>query len=363
MKYVNPFKVNPILAVVLLHSDYEYVKGAYSATTLIKPIQALTTKISNENTVDLLDMVPSVSGNLFHALIEKVWRDKKTRNKILKSLGINRKYYIDPSPKKLKKIKKKFKSRKMYSIIYMERRNTIKILGTKITGKFDRIVDGKIFDTKNLKTFKYAKLLEQIPKYHEIQETIKPNSLDFVLEIEDLCPDVFDYAMQLSIYRILFPDLIEEDSGVMELIFKDYSNGFRDFNVKRNTVYPPSAVVEMTLPLFTKKATIKYIKNKLKIIKRIQETDELPPECTPAQLWMDPPIYKYFSNPNNKVATRNFKEDAKAAYDYLLEKKVGEVKVVTGKAKRCLWCTVRMSCAQAKVMAKSGMLDLSDLEK
>jgi len=73
------------------------------------------------------------------------------------------------------------------------------------------------------------------------------------------------------------------------------------------------------------------------------------PKCSDEELWIDPPVFKYYSNPEKRErATKNFTSLVDA--NTYMASKGGKGIVITtqGTPKRCSYCNAREKCKQAK---------------
>jgi len=154
-----------------------------------------------------------------------------------------------------------------------------------------------------------------------------------------------DYALQGSIYRWLNPDKITADFVRICYVFVDWKPTFTS-----NTDYPSEAAIYKDIPLLSQQETEHWIKQRLLAYTNAGNlSDYHLPRCSNEELWLDPPVFKYYSNPEKRDrATKNFTSLVEAN-DYMASKGgKGIVITVQGTPKRCSYCNARPNCKQAK---------------
>lgn len=321
----NRFNLPMSMAVFLAADDYdgpqveEGVK-IISATSLLKSTRqvVLGFRLPEETFVDVSDLISSRMGQAYHTAVEYAWLTNLQKS--LESLGYPKRLrdaiVVNPEPGT--DIKNKVP-------VYLEQRAEKKIAGWVISGKFDLIVDGVLEDVKSTSTYTYEK------------QTNKDK-----------------YSQQGSIYKWLNPDLITSDHIQINYIFTDWT---ARYTTKQG--YPPLKIHAQKIPLMSVKETENFIKSKLREIDKYLEADEYQiPLCSDDDLWRSEPKWQYWSNPNNKQATKNF-DSLLEANTYLLSK--GNKGVVTkkeGEVKACKYCPVFNLCSQKDSLIQSGELKL-----
>lgn len=313
MSITNKTDVPLALAVGLLADYYDYVpaENYISATTLLKPIkQVILSGRAPEKDVDLIDNIHTFLGSSIHASLEKAWLDRGTRSKAMALLGYKESVIealeVNPEVPTAGAIQ-----------VYVEPERRIKELeGWKIGGRPDLILDGVLHDYKSTSTYKWTK------------------------------GDFEDYRLQGSIYRWLYPDLIKEDFIRICFIFKDWKAGLAE----SNNDYPNSPAKYIDLQLMSYADTESWIRNKIKNLKKhINSPESSIPDCRDDELWIDPPTYKYYSNPakTDGRSQKNF-TDINEANAHLASQGKGTIVTVLGTPKRCLYCAAFDICEQRK---------------
>lgn len=308
------------MAVWLLHDDYDFIneENYISATGLMKPIRhiLLPTRVPLDQRVatDVEDLIPSALGKTIHAGIEKAWENGKYEL-ALKKLGvpaqvINR-VLVNPTPEQLAAVENPI-------AVYIEQRAFREIDGYKIGGKFDLVCEGRVTDTKSTSVWAWIK-----------------GGRDE------------DYRLQGSIYRWLNPDKITEDYIRINFVFTDWAS--KDSKTIAN--YPPRRLMHKDIELMSLEETEAWIRTKLAQVTKHSRTPESElPECTPQELWMSEPKYRYYADPAKALvpgarSSKNF-DTLTEANAFVSEKGKGTVITVPGAPKRCGYCPAFPICTQ-----------------
>lgn len=318
MNYTNTSNIPLPLAVFLATDHYDYVPGVISATSLLKPIRQLilADRLSSEdNLVELSDMVSSRMGTAIHTAIEQAWLNP---TKALKSLG-----YSDDIIQRIKVNPTTVEENDIP--VYMEKRSFKKVGNHTISGKFDFVAEGKVHDFKSTSVYGY---LNQ--------------------------SNASKYILQGSLYRWLNPDIITKDEMLIHYIFTDWSKA----ESLRNSNYPKARVHSQKYNLLGLDEIEQFVKDKLELydsMKHQQEKDI--PYCTDEELWRKPTVWKYYKNANATRATKNF-DNPSEAYALQQTNGVGEVREVKGTVSACKYCPAFLLCSQKDELINSGDLIL-----
>lgn len=319
MKITNKGNIPLALGVWLLHDEYDYQNDPcyISATTLMKPLRAyiLAKRVERQDTeIDLEEYISRALGHSLHDSIERVWKNDKARNRSLKLLGIPdeviAKVLINPTPEDLKRVPDCIP-------IYLEQRHTRMMGKYRIGGKYDMVADGVLHDNKS--TTAYAWLFGGKDE---------------------------DYQLQGSIYRWLAPEVITEDIIRINFIFTDWQK----MQAKTNPAYPQKRAEHRDIPLTDIRSTENWIKNKIAMIEKYKDAPDAEiPECTPTELWMSEPVFKYYADATKTAgrSSRNFNDRFEAHQYWTVEKGgKGTVIEVVAKPKRCEYCDAAPVCEQ-----------------
>lgn len=318
MNYTNTSNIPLPLAVFLATDHYDYVPGVISATSLLKPVRQLilADRLSSEdNLVELSDMVSSRMGTAIHTAIEQAWLNP---TKALKSLG-----YSDDIIQRIKVNPETVEENDIP--VYMEKRSFKKVGNHTISGKFDFVAEGKVHDFKSTSVYGY---LNQ--------------------------SNASKYILQGSLYRWLNPDIITKDEMLIHYIFTDWSKA----ESLRNSNYPKARVHSQKYNLLGLDEIEQFVKDKLELydsMKHQQEKDI--PYCTDEELWRKPTVWKYYKNANATRATKNF-DNPSEAYALQQTSGVGEVREVKGTVSACKYCPAFLLCSQKDELINSGDLIL-----
>lgn len=314
-KITNTAGISLPLAVWLLHDDYDYNSAVnyMSATTLLKGVKQIVMSQrvpSCDTSMDVSDFIASRIGTAVHDSVEGAWKKAAYQN--LKKLGYPERValnvVINPTPEQLTE-------NSDIIPIYFEKRTTKEIDSFLVGGKFDTVMDGRLFDYKSTSVWTYIKGRKDE-----------------------------DYALQGGIYRWLNPELIIDDRIYIQFIFTDWQK----HEAKRDPKYPQSRILEYPVPMPSIQDTENFIRTKLHALSRcwnLPEEDLTP--CTDKELWRTDPQYKYYSKPENIKATKTFETLAEAQAFMFGEKKgVGLVKTVPGQVRACEYCKAFPICKQ-----------------
>ena len=316
----NKHALNLAMQVWLLHDTYDYVNNPYyiSATSLLKPVKqiVLEKRLTGGSNEDLSDLITSSYGTALHESIEKAWLSPKLPAN-LKKLGLNEatiaRIRINPTEPKKENIN-----------IFLEQRSTKTVGKWTVGGKFDLVIDGKLYDNKSTSTWSY----------------IYGSRID-------------DYTKQLSIYRWLNQDLITDDKFTINYIFTDWSLT----RSRQEKDYPQCRVVSKDYDLLPIAEIEHYIKKKLAAVEQYTDAPEkeLPP-CNDEELWREAPKFKYYKDPNKLTkATKVFTSQLEANAHCLKEGK-GVVIPVCGAVRRCSYCKCFDICSQKDQYLQNGSL-------
>lgn len=323
MRITNQHEISVPLAVWLLHDEYDYVSDPsyISATSLLKPLKQLilAKRVEQQNReVDLADMIASSVGSALHDSIEKAWRVSAQSG--MRKLGyperIYKNLFVNPTADQIEE-------NPDIIPVWFEQRTVreINVNGKvwKIGGKFDTVMQGRLFDNKSTSVWSY----------------IKGGKDD-------------DYRGQGSIYRWLNPELIKDDFIYIQFIFTDWMRR----EAKANPNYPQTRIKEYPVSLLSLDETERFIREKLILLDRYRDApEEQIPECTDEDLWRSDPQYKYYGDPEkakdpNARSSKNFDNMADAQAHMVTKGGKGVIKTVPGEVKACEYCAAFDICRQ-----------------
>jgi hypothetical protein len=319
MRLTNEHGISLPLAVWLLHDDYDFINepNYISATSLLKSTRQLVLSqrvLESDKEMDISFWIASRLGNAVHDSVEKAWTKSGAHQ--MKKLGypenVIKKIAINPDQKYMELNPDTIP-------VWIERRviRQISVNGVdyKIGGKFDMVLDGRLFDIKTTSVYSY------------------------LLGSKDA-----DYAMQGGIYRWLNPELVTSDHVYIQFVFTDWQK----MMAKRDDKYPQTRALEYPVALPDMATVEQFITHKLSQINRYKNSpDEEIPFCTDKELWRSETTYKYYADPAKTLrATKNF-DDKSEAHAYMASKGgKGVIIVVPGEVKACDYCPAFSVCKQ-----------------
>jgi hypothetical protein len=335
MSITNKNQIHPFMAAYLAHDSYDYRPGAISATTLMKPTKQyiLSSRMdSAEKPVDVSRLVKSRIGTSVHDGVERVWVNGHYEV-ALRLLGFDDlivdNVEINPGFTRVKGdwVRTSNPDLTGKTPVYVEIRTEKQLDGVTVTGKFDSVWNGTVGDIKTTSVYTW------------INQT-----------------KAQDYSVQGSIYKWLNPDIITGDTVDIHYAFTDWSEN--KSKVDRN--YPPSQVLTQSYSLMTPKETERWIRSRLSLIESYRDLpqDQLP-ACTDKDLWRNPPVYKYYKNPNKLArATKNYDTLGAANMHKQKDGNVGTVIAVAGNVIACRYCDAYNACTQKDNYLADGTLKL-----
>lgn len=320
MKLTNMHNISLSLAVWLLHDEYDYINepNYISATSLLKSIRqlVLSRRVDQaDRELDISAFLASRMGTAIHDSIEKAWALSGQR--AMKALGYPEQVYsnviVNPTPEQVAE-------NPDIVPIWMEQRafRTIEVNGVpyKIGGKFDQVIDGRLFDAKS--TSVYAYLLGRKDE---------------------------DYAWQGGIYRWLNPELITDEHIYIQFIFTDWQKA----RARGDADYPQAKALEYPVEMPSIDDTESFIIEKLSQLQKYWDApDENIPYCTDKELWRGETVYKYYSDPNKTTgrSTKNFDDKAEAHSFQATKGGKGIVIAIPGEVRACEFCPAFNACKQ-----------------
>lgn len=323
--FSNVSNIGLALAVWLAHDDYS--SGAelhpgqnlISATTLLKPTRqiVLGPRVPvQERQADISERIATALGRAVHSSVEDAWV-KNMRSSML-SLGY---------PKKMVEKMVIHPDQAMIDAgaipVYLESRAFREIeesgLRVVVSGQFDLVINGEVNDVKMTSTFTGT---------HGTKNE--------------------DYRLQGSIYRWLNPTLITGDVIRIQHIFKDWTRA----GARSNPAYPQNQVEELVLSLLSLEETELWIRAKIRDIAANQALPEAEVTyCTPTELWMSDPVFKFYSDPAKAAeggrSTKNFDNAADAL---MHRNKAGKGIIIEAPRtpKACGYCPAFPICSQGQ---------------
>ena len=316
----NEHNVPLALAVWLLADDYDYVNepNYISVTSLLKPLRQiiLARRVPQEmkKAADVSDFLSRRMGQSLHNSIEHAWVNKYKQS--LSLLG-----YPDHviNSVKINPTKEELLADPDAIPIYLEQRGMKQVGKWLIGGKFDLVAQGRVMDFKSTSTYVWTRGVRDS-----------------------------EHILQGSLYRMIHPEIITEDTMEIAYIFKDWNK-----NMALNSkAYPQRPLMAKTLDLMSIEESETWVKRKLELVEKYWDAPEKEiPECSNEDLWFGEPKFKYFSDPEKAKepgarSTKNF-DTLSEANKFKSEKGKGIVITAFGSPKRCKdYCDAFPICTQ-----------------
>ena len=255
-------------------------------------------------TLSINSLISSRIGTAIHDAIERSWISD-TAEKALETLGLPAKRYV---------VNPVGPVADGFIAVRLEQRVERKVGDWTITGQYDIVIDGQLYDVKTTKAFVIEKRL------HDKK-----------------------WAMQGSIYKWLNPEVITDDSVVIECVVLDWNAA----GTRASEHYPAAPWVSVRLKLTEPGDVDAFIRQKLNEITRYENSPESElPRCTDEDLWREAPRYAYYANPEaTGRSTKNF-DTLQEANAFLAQKGKGRVEIRPGEVKACSYCPAAPLCTQ-----------------
>ena len=310
------------LAAWLAGDEYDFHANgqkAISATSLLKPVRQilLRERLTPETaqTPDVTDRIAARLGHSLHDSMEKIWVTGQYRE-ALATLGYPQKLIdrivVNPSEHDLR-------TRNDIIPVWVEQRGSREIMGYRISGKFDLVMDGELNDYKSTSTFTYTK-----------------GGKDE------------DYCLQGSIYRWIHRDKITSDYIHINFIFTDWMRS----RAKQSPDYPQQRVLTHRVKLMSIQETDTWIRNRLRALEEHADLDEPDlPFCTDKDLWRGETTWRYYSDPKkaldpNAKSSKNLTSLAEAQAHMASKGGKGAIVEKPGSPKACGYCPAFPICSQ-----------------
>lgn len=320
VQYTNNQRVPVGVAVWLATDTYDRSEAGLSVTSLMKPIRQviLARRVPEGMGVpDVMGMVASRRGTAIHDAIERAWQDPVAA---LRALGyperLCKAVRVNPDPATLQPGDVP---------VYLELRSFKDVLGVRVSGKFDFVIEGKVEDFKTTSTY-----------------SITSGNKDE------------DYILQGSLYRWLNPEIVTSDLMAINFIFSDWAK----MRAQQDPNYPQAPIVSKQYKLLSVQQAEQFATEKVRLLLQHADTPEQDlPLCSDKDLWRSDPQIKYYKNPANRTrSTKNFDNRADADKRLYEDGNVGIVVVVPGLVRACGYCPAFTVCTQKDRLIASGDL-------
>lgn len=326
MQITNKHDISLPLAVWLLTDDYDYIldERYISATSLLKPTRQiiLSKRVLKEDMeMDVSDLIAARMGTAIHDSVEKAWK----RNAIGAMIKLGYPEHIAKNIQVNPTEQQQAENPDMLPV-WIELRETREIVVDgqtwTIGGKFDMVIDGRLFDIKTTSVYAFIKGTKDE-----------------------------DYAKQGTIYKWLNPDKIADDFIYINFLFTDWQA-----SMKRTEGYPQVKTAEHPVPLLTEQEIVDFMTGKIRELSRLWNAPQSQlPECTDKELWRSEPVYKFYLDPDKAKdptarASKNCATLAEAKEYQASKGGRGAIVTKPGLPKACGYCAAFDTCEQRKRM-------------
>jgi hypothetical protein len=305
MAYTNERNIPLSVAIWLAREMYDRDPSYISGSELERSNRQIVLSRRTTQDIDLSQLVAARLGNAINDAIDAAWKSDRLMEYV-RLAGFNPLFEYEvnpviPDPQK--------------SAVYIQKRYEEPFMGRVLSGAPDMIFNRRLFDYKSTAVFLYQKK--------------KPE----------------DYLWQLTTYRYLARDYIDDNVATIQFILKDWSRArAKDPN------YPQTPCPTMLVPVGTVEECRQRLERRITEIETLMSAeDEEIPYCTDEELWRDPDRFAYYKNPSAPPTSR-----ATRVFDTLLEAQayqatqagIGRIDVRKGEPRACDYCPASTICQQ-----------------
>lgn len=297
-----PLPVAVWLADELYNKDPTYISGSQ----LSRSNRQIVLSFRATKVQDLSSLVASRMGTAVHEALDAAWQRPDLISR-MRAAGYESfmGYEVNPvlpTPGK--------------HAIYIRQRFNEELAGKIISGAPDLILSRRLYDYKSTSVFLYQKKEDK------------------------------DYMWQLTTYRWLGRDFIDDDVATIQFILKDWSEA----RAKKDPEYPQMPCPTLLVRVGTAEECRQRIVARVEELKALMSLDQSDlPTCSDEELWLDPPRYAYYKDPfadGKGRASRVF--DTYEEASTFMASKAGVGKIITrkGEPKACDYCEAASICEQ-----------------
>jgi len=297
-----PLPVAVWLARDLYDRDPAYISGSQLAMSDRQIVLGYRVNVDE----DLSNVVAARLGNAINDAIDLAWRSDKLMTYV-RLAGFNPlfEYEVNPDVPSEGKIP-----------VYIQRRYNQSFLGRTLSGAPDLILNRRLYDYKSTSVFGFQKKNPE------------------------------DYMWQLTAYRYLARELIDDDTATIQFILKDWSK----LRAARDPEYPQTPCPSMLVRVGSAEECRIRLTNRVMRIDSLMSLDQAEiPLCTDKELWLPEPTYRYYKNPSapsTSRATRVFDTMLEAETYKIKEGGVGRIDTKKGDPRACDYCKASTICSQ-----------------
>lgn len=305
MAYTNDLNIPLSIAVWLARDMYDRDPTYISGSELSRSDRQIVLSRRTNQAVDLSKLIAARLGNAVNDAIDAAWKSDRLMEYV-RLAGFNPLFEYDVNPTLPDPQKRP---------VYIQKRYEEPFLGHVLSGAPDLIIDGRLFDYKSTSVFGYQK---KTPA---------------------------DYMWQLTTYRYLARDYITDNVATIQFILKDWSKGRT-----KDPKYPQTPTPTMLVPVGTVEQCKARLEDRINRLKGLMSVDDHDlPHCSDEELWLDPPRFAYYKNPQavpTARATRVFDTLIEAQAHMVSQGNVGRIDTRKGEPKACDYCSASSICQQ-----------------
>jgi hypothetical protein len=306
MAYTNSRNIPLSVAIWLARDLYDRDPSYISGSELQRSNRQVVLSRRVTQDIDLSQVLAARLGNAINDAIDAAWKSERLMEYV-RLAGFNPLFEYDVNP--VLPVEGK-------TPIYIQKRYDEPFMGRVLSGAPDMILNGRLFDYKSTSVFLYQK---KTPA---------------------------DYLWQLTTYRYLARDYISDNVATIQFILKDWSKG----RAAKDPNYPQTPCPTMLVPVGSVDECKARLENRVTELNNLMsvEDSELP-FCSDEELWLDPPKFAYYSNPNalpTARATRVFDTMADAFAFQTTKSGVGRIDTRKGEPRACEYCAASTICQQ-----------------
>ena len=306
MAFTNERNIPLSVAVWLARDMYDKDPNFLSGSELARSDRQIVLGRRANPNIDLSELISGRLGNAINDAIDAAWKSEFLENYI-RLAGFNPlfKYAVNPAFEEPGTIP-----------VYIQKRYEEEFMGKTLSGAPDLIMNRRLFDYKSTAVFLYQK---KTPA---------------------------DYIWQLTTYRYLAREYIDDDTATIQFILKDWSKR----TAARDPSYPQTPCPTMLVRVGSAEECRARLATRIGRLNELMSVDDHDlPRCTDEELWIDPPKFAYYRDPHAKTtarATRVFNTHAEAVAYQGQQNGVGRIDLRKGEPRACDYCSASTICQQ-----------------
>jgi len=306
MAYTNTRNIPLSVAIWLARDLYDRDPSYISGSELQRSNRQIVLSRRVTQDIDLSQLIAARLGNAINDAIDAAWKSPYLM-RYVKLAGFNPLFEYDVNPVVLTPGK---------TPIFIQKRYEEPFMDGVLSGAPDMILNGRLFDYKSTSVFVYQK---KTPT---------------------------DYIWQLTTYRYLAREYIEDDTATIQFILKDWSKT----RAAKDPEYPQTPCPTLLVRVGSAEECKQRLESRVAELAALMSMDDSDlPLCTDEELWLDPPRFAYYKDSHalpTTRATRVFDTMAEAFAFQTTKSGVGKIEIRKGLPKACDYCSASTICQQ-----------------